>query len=218
MKVLDLFCGGGGASLGYHRAGFEVTGVDINPTVATNYKFDFICADVLSFLRKKEHFAEFDFIHANLPYPLYPSEKDRDMVRFIVKALELSDKLFCVCSVPTAPIRRDLVLDGRMFGLKVIRNRVFQFHDEILVLHPHIAGNKTLKAKNGELVIAASNSRSKDQQKLLGFEGSLKEERMYAMGIDIPMTLKQVNKAIPPAYTNHVGIFVKNKIENGKNK
>jgi len=29
MKLLDLFCGAGGASVGYHRAGFEVTGIDL---------------------------------------------------------------------------------------------------------------------------------------------------------------------------------------------
>ena len=31
MKLLDLFCGAGGCSMGYHYAGFEVVGVDIHP-------------------------------------------------------------------------------------------------------------------------------------------------------------------------------------------
>ena len=30
-KLLDLFCGAGGCSVGYTRAGFDVTGVDIEP-------------------------------------------------------------------------------------------------------------------------------------------------------------------------------------------
>ena len=30
-RLLDLFCGAGGAAMGYHRAGFEVVGVDIKP-------------------------------------------------------------------------------------------------------------------------------------------------------------------------------------------
>jgi DNA (cytosine-5)-methyltransferase 1 len=29
MRMLDLFCKAGGASVGYHRAGFEIVGVDI---------------------------------------------------------------------------------------------------------------------------------------------------------------------------------------------
>ena len=31
MRALDLFCGAGGATKGLQRAGFHVTGVDIQP-------------------------------------------------------------------------------------------------------------------------------------------------------------------------------------------
>ena len=46
MRALDLFCGGGGATIGILRAGFdEVVGVDNNPRHARIYPGKFVCAD-----------------------------------------------------------------------------------------------------------------------------------------------------------------------------
>jgi DNA (cytosine-5)-methyltransferase 1 len=63
MRLLDLFCGAGGAGMGYHRAGFEVVGVDINPQ--PHFPFEFHQADALEFCAA--HGAEFDVIHASPP-------------------------------------------------------------------------------------------------------------------------------------------------------
>ena len=63
-KLLDLFCGGGGAAVGYHRAGFdEIVGVDI--VNQPRYPFQFVQADALEFVAEYGH--EFDAIHASPP-------------------------------------------------------------------------------------------------------------------------------------------------------
>lgn len=62
-KLLDLYCGAGGAGEGYHQAGFEVTGVDI--VDQPNYPHEFIKADALQYLA--EHGHEYDAIHSSPP-------------------------------------------------------------------------------------------------------------------------------------------------------
>ena len=63
MKILDLFCGAGGAGVGYSQAGMEVTGVDISHQ--DEYPFEFICGDALEYVEKNSK--NFDFIHASPP-------------------------------------------------------------------------------------------------------------------------------------------------------
>src|SRR4051794_8919808 len=66
-KLLDLFCCAGGAGVGYHQAGFDVTGVDIAPQ--PNYPLRFIQADVLKM--DPAFIASFDAIHASPPCQSY---------------------------------------------------------------------------------------------------------------------------------------------------
>src|SRR3990167_8370847 len=67
MRLLDLFCGAGGAAAGYKRAGFEVVGIDI--AFQKHYPFEFHQADALKYLA--EHGQEFDAIHASPPCQSY---------------------------------------------------------------------------------------------------------------------------------------------------
>ena len=64
-KGLDLFCGAGGCSQGYHDAGFDMVGVDLNPQ--PHYPFEFVKAEALGFIKDDLRFLEFDFIHASPP-------------------------------------------------------------------------------------------------------------------------------------------------------
>ncbi len=65
--LLDLFCGAGGAGAGYHRAGFDVIGVDLSPQ--KNYPYPFLQGDALAFLSHPSSLSAFGFdaIHASPP-------------------------------------------------------------------------------------------------------------------------------------------------------
>lgn len=69
MRLLDLFCGAGGAAMGYYRAGFEVVGVDIKPQ--PRYPFEFVREDALqvmgAYFRGWGNIKDFDAIHASPP-------------------------------------------------------------------------------------------------------------------------------------------------------
>ena len=131
MKLLDLFCGAGGAAMGYHRAGFDdITGVDIKPM--PRYPFKFIQGDALEYLAA--HGAEYDVIHASPPCQAYSimqhanhMRKDHpDLVDSVRDALKQTGKPWIIENVPGAPLIDPILLCGLSFGLRVIRHRLFE--------------------------------------------------------------------------------------------
>ena len=73
-RLLDLCCCAGGASMGYAKAGFHVTGVDIKEQ--PNYPFDFVQGDALEYL--KGNISAFDVIHASPPCQGYSNHTGED--------------------------------------------------------------------------------------------------------------------------------------------
>ena len=126
-KLLDLFCGAGGASMGYHRAGFEVEGVDIKPQ--PHYPFKFYQADALEFPLEG-----YDAYHASPPCQRYTlmqnivkSEQEHpDLIAPIRERFVEVGKPYVIENVYKAPLNGHLRLCGTMFGLRIIRHRFFE--------------------------------------------------------------------------------------------
>jgi len=131
-KVLDLYCGAGGSSMGINQVtNAEITGIDI--IEQPDYPFKFIKADATKL--SAEFLKQFDFIWASPPCQeyIYASKKARnkgkkypDLIKKTRELLESSGKPYVIENVTTAPIKKDLILRGEMFGLKIIRKRAFE--------------------------------------------------------------------------------------------
>jgi len=196
IRILDLFCGEGGASMGYYRAmstlepGFnvEIVGVDIRPK--KRYPFTFIQLDALKL--DYEFLLSFDFIHASPPCQAYSQlshfskvDIDKSVLPRTLLMLEAVGLPYVVENVPLAPIRADIQLTGSMFGLKVKRNRIFQTN-----LRSAAYPQKTSFRENSGIVTVAGNA-------------STLEAASNAMEIDW-MSKQGINQAIPPIYTQWI--------------
>lgn len=214
-RLLDLFCCAGGAGMGYHRAGFDVVGVDIKPQ--PHYPFEFHQADALEYLAQHGH--EFDAIHASPPCQGYSRLRHLPWLKGKVypmlidpvkELLELSGKPWVIENVEDAPLE-GIVLCGQMFGLPVYRHRKFETSFYMLQpwhsKHTEVIGHGRLvnDRKKGSL----NNSSSKGawgKQKIITVAGGqfAKEDGAKALRIDW-MNKKELAQAIPPAYTEFIG-------------
>jgi DNA (cytosine-5)-methyltransferase 1 len=196
-RLLDLFCGAGGASMGYHRAGFEVVGVDIEPQ--PHYPFEFWQADALATLRWRS--SGFDAIHASPPCQAYSTAtKDRsahpDLVGIVRSLLEQTGVPWAIENVPNAPMRWGLNLCGGMFDLEIRRHRTFEL--PFMVLQPH----HRCPVKPWEVTgHAGGHNRLSESHRKYRDTAHAKE----LMGMPWCQTSREVTEAIPPAYTEFIG-------------
>ena len=204
MKLLDLYCGVGGASMGYSRAGFDVTGVDVKH--GKRYPFKYIRANVLNILADIEFLNRFDVIHASPPCQTHSITKNLriaqgkstskiDLIPETRAGLIKSAKPFIIENVMGSPLIDPIMLCGSAFGLKVRRHRIFESNIKL----------------NGSLCD------HKKQGRPVGVYGSLNDEipnggktaktiteAREVMGIEWGIWTELV-EAIPPIFTQYLG-------------
>ena len=195
MRALDLFCGAGGASMGLHRAGFEVIGVDHKPQ--PHYPFAFVQADALN---PPFDLGQFDLIWASPPCQAYVALATGEHPRLIEPVRELlAGRMYVIENVENAPLRHPVRLCGSMFNLNVRRHRCFEASFFMFVaecVHPLQDEIRAYYGNPGWLAW-----RGKSGRELL--RGSL-EQAPDDMGIDW-MTWGELREAIPPAYAEFIG-------------
>ena len=214
MKLLDLFCCAGGASMGYHRAGFEVTGVDIKDQ--PSYPFKFIKEDVLKVLRNKDFLDQFDVIHASPPCQGYSKATKNDsvyvhysqgkqtpkLIEPVREALLETKKYYIIENVAGAKeyLIKPFFLTGYMFDLPLERRRYFETNFPVI--------QPTAKQKRGyakeyaekhgidyrDLSVTGKSRR----------KGSIDVWRQV-MDMYWPRRGWELTEAIPPAYTQYIG-------------
>lgn len=187
-RCLDLFSGAGGASMGLHQAGFDVTGVDLRPQ--PHYPFKFIQGDAL-----ETDLSGYDFIWASPPCQAFSNatmihgKKHPDLLTPMRDKLAKQSAPWVIENVPGAPMRVDLVLCGSMFGQpQLIRHRWFECSWSPCFLTPsctHASETISVFGHGGHV-----------------YHGVAEWRRI--MGIDW-MSRDELAQAIPPAYSKFIG-------------
>jgi len=205
VRVLDLFCGAGGAAMGLHRAWpeAEIIGVDIEPQ--PRYPFTFVQADAT---RPPVRPEDFDFIWASPPCQkhsalvhLHPARSYACHIYDTRAMLLACGKPYVIENVPGAPLKTTFMLCGSSFGLKVRRHRIFEASQPILVPrceHGHQGRPIDVSGTGGRRV----NRRPDDHGGNTNKPRNLREAQ-EAIGIDW-MRRRELAQAIPPAYSEFI--------------
>jgi DNA (cytosine-5)-methyltransferase 1 len=233
-RLLDLFCGAGGAAMGYHRAGFDVVGVDIEPQ--PNYPFCFAMDDALDVLDELLNegdveapppgevayeewaftLADFTAIHASPPCQDYSKAMRHlsgeypqliEPVRDLLAATELPWIIENVEGSPL-PVQSDL------FGCHGVElcGSMFGLQMAGLQIHRHrlFETSFPIRAPRGcDHSLPAFNPHNADERgrpRIYAALGRANPEKSWAecMGVGW-MGRYEAREAVPPAYTKYVG-------------
>ena len=199
-RLLDLFCGAGGAATGYHRAGFEVIGVDIKPQ--PRFPFEFYQGDALTF-----PLDGYDVIHASPPCQahsalrtLWRDREHPDHVASTRLRLQAAGVPYVIENVPGAPLHDTVVLCGSSLALgsngrQLWRHRLFECNFPVMV--PPCA-------HRGQPVGIYGHGGGGSMTR--GYKGTKAE---YQEAMEMPWATKaEIAQAIPPAYTEHIGYYL----------
>ena len=204
LRLLDLFCGAGGSAVGYHRAGFEVVGVDIDPQ--PRYPFPMEQWDALNVLDDLDLLIRnrFNAIHASPPCQAYTPLRARqngkeypDLVAVVREKLQATGLPYVIENVLQAPLVGGVILCGCMFGLRVYHRRRFE-STVTMIQPPHgdhsrkTSTHKTKKHFDTGMNISVT-----------GKPGAWVGPA--CMGIDWMNGGRELAESIPPAYTEWIG-------------
>jgi DNA (cytosine-5)-methyltransferase 1 len=207
--LLDLFCGTGGATMGYFNAGFFVIGVDRVPQ--KYYPFPQFVADAFAFVRWAGDI--FDAYHASPPCQLYSktrylvpplqrrAHKFIDLIpqtRHMFQQQVAPYKPWVIENVEGAPLEKSLLLCGTMFLLPTYRHRIFESNVELTqpphpehVLRSDDIGNK--KRHNGVPLMRQYSGH------FGGLAMAQEDLSMYWARV------AGISQALPPVYTQYIG-------------
>lgn len=214
-RILDLFSCAGGAAVGYHRAGLEVAGVDINPQ--PRYPFEHHVADALEFVAAHGH--EFDAIHASPPCQAFSATKSLhtnthpDLIGPTREALQATGRPYVIENVPRSPLTDPMVLCGTEFDLrtedvdgvplKLIRHRLFESNIP-LVRKGGCSHDKSVLTASVYVAGGGWTPKHRDSPSRRGGYVPHTDVCRRLLGVDWT-TKHEMSQVVPPAYTEWIG-------------
>jgi hypothetical protein len=209
LRVLDLFCGAGGVSAGWHAAGFDVHGVDIDPQ--PDYPFGFTRADALTF-----DLTGWDVVVASPVCKRYSTATPEDrreahpdqvgpMRHRLVEAVSSpgGPAVYVIENVPGAPLADPVLVCGDTLRLGVRRHRLFESNVPLVGTGCHHDRGRPAVPVYGSYGQRVTRADPADPGPPRGTEAA-----RQAMGIDW-MPWPALTQAIPPAYAFWVAVQVR---------